>query len=254
MDGIAINSLTALSSPILLVGYICAIVAITRCSGWLVGWLDGTRQVATPEVPADSDPLLTAWLKGGTDAVALRVVRQLLERGLLVQKTSREGLFRTRLLQQAPGAADLVLNPLERSVWAWFAENRAAASVLQEGLNDVVAPQTEILARRCQELQLTTSEEAQFARQLIQGMGIVAILAIGGSLAAFSLPAQTSTALLLASTALFGTLAQHNITRTSRLTDLGRRTLRGLEAAMGENWMDVKQPVAGHKHEVVWRK
>lgn len=228
MDGTAIHALKVLANPALLVAALCAVVVITRASGWLVRWLDGTRHIPTPAVPADADPVLTAWLRGGADAAALCVMQQLQKRGLLVEQTIREGCFRSRRVRQTPGSTDSALTPLEQCVWAWFAEDRRADSVLQDGLSEVVAPQTERLAQRCLKLQLTTTEETQFACNLVQGIGIVAILLLGGGGVALT-SAPESFGLLFAGTTLFGVCLQHSVSRTNRLTDLGKRTLQRLE-------------------------
>lgn len=233
MDWLWNNPLGTMYGPYFLALYLAAIALVVVGSRWLIRLADGTRHEPTPQVPDAPDPYLVAYLRGGTNEVARLALFDLLQRGLMEQAENRSafGLVKTKVLRRVAGARGEDLPALLASVWKWLGAEREATRVFQSGLPEAVAPHTETLRADCERLGLTTLEDGLHGPRLVRGLGLVAILGLGGYKFAVALATGHHNVGFVVMLAIAGSIAQLVAARSRRLTDLGRRTLKALQTA-----------------------
>lgn len=135
------------------------------------------------------------------------------------------------MLRRSAGASSDGLSPLLTSVWKWLGTEREANTVFKSGLPEAVAPHTESLQADCERLGLITKEGGLHGQRLIRGAGLLAIAVLGGYKFTIALATGHHIVGGLVVLGLGGCVLQLILARTRRLTDLGRRTLKAMQAA-----------------------
>lgn len=196
------------------------VIAIASAVCWLILWgADSTRNLPLPLIPANPNPYEIAYFQGAEKQLALLVVFNLIERGLLqVDKKNIERLPNCDNTEQ--------LTSIEQEVFAWFTEPRTAIDVSWL-LPRKIQQHCQVYEQILQHQQLLYLPAWNTAAKLTGFAVSVIILSLGGYKFLVALVNGHHNVAFLIIMTVFGLiLVGYTCTKAPRLSHLGRRYLQ----------------------------
>ena len=225
-----LQAIDDMPGPAFLVLYGVVILAtLAVCRFWACR--DATRNLLTPPVPKDFDPVEIAYLRAGENAATHLTVFDLLQRGYLEMIETRKWLSTRRHLQQSGEHPVLnKLTPMERAVFAHFTSPLLAADVFAS-LPGIVAGHCGEYQQRCEDNNLLTTSGSRTAALTAGLTGTLIILGLGGFKLWDALEEQRTNIGFLSIMAFIAMILLAVVCWRNRQTHLGKRYLAQLQRA-----------------------
>jgi len=133
MDWLLFGFIADMYGPYFLVLYGSVIAVTLAVCWWMVRRSDRTGDSPPLSLPAQPDPYEIAFLRGGENELARVVIFGLIQRGYLEVVEKKVWVFSLgqKLAQKANHPDPRHLSALERDVFGWFSDPRAARDVFR---------------------------------------------------------------------------------------------------------------------------
>ncbi len=248
MNWLIHNPIADMYGPHFLMLYGSVIVATLIGVRWGIRSADPSTSLPPLPLRSNPDPYELAYLRGGENEVTRLAIFSLVQRGYLELRENKKWWGGAeRRLAQATGPTDgHDLSPIEKSVHRFFSLSQTAAEVfkadpLSLGLNGLCTEYETKLEHE----DMLYPPQAQETARLIQIIGASIILGLGGYKLFAALINGHSNVIFLIFMGMAGFVLFLLVSRTPRLSYLGRDYLKRLQQAFERMKVKAATPASG---------
>ena len=204
--------------------------------------LDWTSKLPIPLVPQNPNPFEIAYLRGGDNEFARSLVFALVQKGFL-EITSEGKKSYIKLTANQPNWT--TLSPVERSVLPWFQTTRETKEVFTTyGVTEILKPYSETYFQQITRLNFLTPNDVASKTRVISFLVLSALglLGIYKLLAAVQHGRKNFGFLIVF--IVIATFIFYLLSKTSRLSTLGKRYVEQIQQAFENLKTKVKTPIS----------
>jgi uncharacterized protein (TIGR04222 family) len=191
--------------------------------------LDWTSKLPVPLIPKSPDPFEIAYLRGGENEFARTLVFSLTQKGFL-QVFNDGKKSHITLAKTQPNWT--MLSPMEREILKWFQSTRETSEIFEEyGLIEKLKPYSLEYEQKIRQTNFLTPPDVKIKTKMFGYLILGAILIVGFYRLIMSVSYGGYNLLFLLGLMAIVSLIFWRLGKTSRISELGKRYLNGLQNA-----------------------
>jgi uncharacterized protein (TIGR04222 family) len=232
MDFLFDNPLANMPGVTFLIFYVLySVFALVIFGVWKKS-VDQTDQLAIPPIPPNIDPYEIAFLRGGINETARSVTFSLRQKGFLIFQNDDKN---SRIHRDQNQNDTSHLSQIEQAALSWFSISREPKDVFRRGgLIEVIKPFAEAYEARLEQQQLLTDSQTKSRISKAKWILLAAIVGLGFYKFIAALLGGYLNFIGIFVVLAFATFFAFAVSKTERLTKLGKAYLERLQLAFSQ--------------------